>query len=188
MGSSCGPWERGLQLSNGDHRLDWGHQVGVLLQQWFDNWLTTPPEGSPATPGVPGVPPLCSGSYTATTLGPSHCLSSSSRASDWSLLKHLRWIWWPAAVLALGFLGPSSAWMLICPQTLYSQQWAASLEYLRLFRSKASPTESSQGIKKTKAGYQVWGLLLWSQRGSIRSTSSFQSSPTWLLFGVVAFE
>lgn len=41
----------------GDHRLDWGHQVGALLQQWFDNWPITPPEGSPATPGVPGVPP-----------------------------------------------------------------------------------------------------------------------------------
>lgn len=52
----------------GDHRLDWGHQVGALLQQWFDNWPTTPLEGSPATPGVPGVPPSALDSLLALLL------------------------------------------------------------------------------------------------------------------------
>lgn len=43
------PWlaGEGLQLSaGGAQRRHWGHQVGTLLLLFFDEWPTTPPQGS----------------------------------------------------------------------------------------------------------------------------------------------
>lgn len=184
----------GLQLSKGDHRLDWSHQVGALLQQWFDNWPTKPPEGSLVTPAIPGVTPTAVDPLLALLLlllGPdavSHLHSEPATGLFWSardvfddlpqcLSLDSHFLHQPRCWSAQKPSGANLDWIdpHFCIRAVARQLPARSTKGSSIprppqrnpLRVSSTPLWKQCKQNRTKAGDQVWGLLPWSQRGSI---------------------
>ncbi len=177
-------------------KLHWGHQVGTLLLWRFNDKPTTPPEGSSAAPGVPGVPPSAFNPYVPQVLlgaqAESPLFTHSHRLASSAAPERALMVWrrvWPRTPNSLSSLmvdlptkplQPTSTGQTLDFHPRCSASTASSV-YLRLLRSNASSTAASQGTVSSMM-YTVWSEEDQSTRSGLRFVMAISEGKQSLRF------